>query len=155
MEAKKTRRADLQNRRVLFMEIGLLAALVVVVLAFRWGQSEKIVEKMVDPVAAVEEEVVLNTEQPPKQPEVKPQVNQVLSEFIDVVRNDTKITTDLTFDDFSEDIVIEVPVYEEEVVEDIPIYNAEEMPTFQGGGLNVFRDWVQGRLVYPRMAIDG
>lgn len=154
MEAKKTRRADLQNRRVLFMEIGLLAALVVVVLAFRWGQSEKIVEKMVDPVAAVEEEVVLNTEQPPKQPEVKPQVNQVLSEFIDVVRNDTKITTDLTFDDFSEDIVIEVPVYEEEVVEDIPIYNAEEMPTFQGGGLNVFRDWVQGRLVYPRMAIE-
>lgn len=154
MEAKKTRKADLQNRRVLFMEIGLVIALVLVVLAFTWGQTEKKVTQMTETVAAVEEEVVINTEQQEKQPEVRAQVNQVLSDFIDVVRNDTQITTEMTFDDFSEDVVIEVPVVEEEVVEDIPIYNAEEMPTFQGGDLNTFRTWVQSRLVYPRMAIE-
>jgi protein TonB len=155
MEAKKTRRADMQNRRALFIEIGLVIALAVVVLAFNWGQSEKKVEKMVDNVAAAEEEVIVNTEQEQRQPEVKPQVNQVLSEFIDVVRNETQITTEYTFDEFDENFVVEVPVFEEEKIEeDIPIYNAEEMPTFQGGGLNEFRNWVQGRLVYPRMAIE-
>ncbi len=154
MEAKKTRRADLQNRRVLFMEIGLVIALAVVVLAFRWGQTEKDVKPMTDNVAAVEEEVIVNTEQEERQPEVKPQVNQVLSEFIDVVRNETQITTEYSFDEFDEDFQVVVPVIEEEVVEDIPIYNAEEMPTFQGGSLNDFRNWVQGRLVYPRMAIE-
>jgi protein TonB len=154
MEAKKTRRADLQNRRVLFMEIGLVIALAVVVLAFRWGQTEKTVEKMVDNVAAVEEEVIVNTEQEQRQPEVKPQVNQVISDFIDVVRNETQITTEYRFDEFDEDIAIEIPVFEEEVVEDIPIYNAEEMPTFQGGDLGVFRNWVQERLVYPRIALE-
>ncbi len=154
MEAKKTHKADLQNRRVLFMEIGLVIALLAVVGAFMWGQSEKKVEAMIDNVAPIEEEVIVNTEQEQRQPEVRPQVNQVLSEFIDVVRNETQITTEYSFDEFSEDFVIEVPTFEEEVVEDIPIYNAEEMPTFQGGDINSFRAWVQGRLVYPRVAIE-
>ncbi len=105
--------------------------------------------------SAVEEEVIVNTEQEQRQPEVRPQVNQVLSEFIDVVRNETQITTEYSFDDFTEDFVVEVPVaVEEEIVEEVPIYNAEEMPTFQGGDLNVFRAWVQKQLVYPRMAIE-
>jgi protein TonB len=154
MEAKKTRRADLQNRRVLFLEIGLVAALFLVVSAFAWSQSEKKVVAMVDTVAAVEQEVVVNTEQEQRQPEVKPQINQVLSEFIDVVRNETTIDTEYTFDDFSEDFVVEVPTVQEEVIEDIPIFNAEEMPTFQGGTINDFRTWVQTRLQYPRMAIE-
>ena len=152
MEAKKTKRADLQNRRVLFMEIGLVVALAIVVGAFAWGQSEKVVVAMVDTVAAAEQEVIVNTEQQQKPPEVRVQPVQVLSDFINVVRNDTQITTDYSFDDFSEDFVVEVPVVQEEEVEDIPVYVAEEMPTFQGGDLNVFRNWVQSRLVYPRMA---
>jgi protein TonB len=155
MEAKKTRRADLQNRRMLFMEIGLVIALVLVVGAFHWGQAEKKVDAMVENVAPIEEELIVNTEQEQRQPEVRPQVNQVLSDIIDVVRNETQITTDFSFDEFSEDFVVEVPVaVEEEVVEEAPIYNAEEMPTFQGGGLDVFRNWVQEKLVYPRMASE-
>ncbi len=37
---------------------------------------------------------------------------------------------------------------------DIPIHNAEVMPTFDGGGLSHFRDWVQRQLVYPREALE-
>ena len=155
MEAKKTRRADLQNRRVLFMEIGLALALVAVIGAFSWGQSEKKVEAMVDTVAPVEEEVIVNTEQEQRQPEARPPVAQVLSDIIDVVRNETQITTEYSFDDFAEDFVVEVPVaVEEEVVEDIPILIAEEMPSFQGGDINAFRAWVQQRLQYPRIASE-
>jgi protein TonB len=137
------------------MEIGLVVALLAVVGAFSWGQTEKKVEAMVDTVAPVEEEVIVNTEQEQRQPEVRPQVNQVLSDIIDVVRNETQITTEYSFDEFTEDFVVEVPVaVEEEVIEDIPVFSAEEMPTFQGGDLNVFRNWVQDKLVYPRMAIE-
>ncbi|MDR2893850.1 MAG: energy transducer TonB [Alistipes sp.] len=156
MEAKKTRRADLQNRRVLFIEIGLVLALIGVVAAFSWGQTERVVETMTETAAPVAEEIIINTEQEQRQPEVRPQPNQVISDFIDVVRNETQITTEYNFTEFSEDFVIEVPtaVVEEEAAEDIPIFNAEEMPTFQGGDLTVFRNWVQGRLQYPRMAVE-
>jgi protein TonB len=136
------------------MEIGLFVALVAVVGAFAWGQSEKVIVAMTDNVAPVDEEVIVNTEQEQRQPEVKPQVNQVLSEFIEVVRNETKITTEYDFDDFSEDFQVEVPTVVEEVAEEIPIYNAEVMPSFNGGTINDFRSWVQERIVYPRMAIE-
>ena len=142
----------MQNRRVLFMEIGLVVALAAVVAAFWWGQEEKTVQDMVDTTAVVEQEVIINTEQEQKPPEVKPQVNQVFSDFLDVVKNDQQITTDYNFDEFSEDFVIEVPTVVEEEVEEMPIYNADEMPTFQGGDLMVFRSWVMGRIQYPRMA---
>jgi protein TonB len=139
---------------MLFLEIGLVIALAAVVGAFAWSQQERVVIAMTDTVAATEAEVIVNTEQEQKQPEVKPQVNQVLSEFIDVVRNETQITTEYNFDDVDVDFVVAVPDVVEEAVEDIPVYNAEEMPSFQGGDLNVFRNWVQSRLVYPRIAIE-
>lgn len=152
MQIKKTPRADLQNRRVLFTEIGLVVALVLVVGAFAWGQSEKVVEKIDMGVAPVEQEIMDVTRQDEKPPEVKAQPIQVLSDFINVVKNETQITTDFDFQDFSQDIVIEIPTVVEEEVEDIPVYVAEEMPSFQGGDLNTFRNWVQSRLVYPRVA---
>ena len=155
MEAKKTPRADLQNRRLLFMEIGIFIALVAVVGAFAWGQSEKKVDVLVDKVAPIDEDVIVNTEQEQRQPEVKPQINQVLSDLIEVVRDDAKITTEYSFDEFSEDFDIPAPVeVVEEVVEDIPIFQAEEMPTFQGGDIYTFRTWVQKQLNYPRMAVE-
>ncbi len=157
MEAKKTKRADLQNRRVLFIEIGLVCALAFVVGAFAWGQTKREVQDLVDTVAPVEVEVIINTEQEQRQPEVRPQMTQVISDFLEVVRNDTQITTDYSFDEFSEDFVIEVPVaaaVEEEIVEDIPLLVAEEMPTFQGGPIEGFRGWVQSRMSYPRIASE-
>ncbi len=152
MQIKKTPRADLQNRRVLFTEIGLVVALAVVVVAFAVGQSEKVVQQIDMKIGPVEQEIMDVTRQDEKPPEVKSQPIQVLSDFINVVKNETKITTDYTFDDFKDDFVIEVPTVVEEEVEDIPVYVAEEMPSFQGGDLNTFRNWVQSRLVYPRVA---
>ena len=152
MEIKKTRRADLQNRRVLFMEIGLVFALAVVVGAFAWGQTDKKVEIIDMGYTAEAEEIIIATVEEQKPPEVKVQTVQVLSDFINIVKNDQQITTEFVFDDFSDDFVIEIPTIVEEEVEEIPVFVAEEMPTFQGGDLNTFRNWVQTRLEYPRMA---
>ena len=137
------------------MEIGLFIALVAVVGAFAWGQTEKKVEALVDNIAPVEEEMIVNTEQEQRQPEMRPQVNQVLSDIIDVVRNETQITTDYSFDEFNEDIAIEVPVaVEEEVVEDIIHVSVEENPIPPGGDINAFRNWVTSQLKYPMIASE-
>jgi protein TonB len=152
MEIKKTPRADLQNRRMLFLEIGLVIALGVVVGAFAWGQRDKVVDKIDMKIAPVEQEIADITRQDEKPPEIKAQPIQVLSDFINVVKNETKITTEFDFADFTDDFVIEVPTTSEEEAEEIPVYVAEDMPKFQGGDLNSFRNWVQSRLVYPRIA---
>lgn len=152
METKKTPKADLQNRRVLFMEIGLAVALVAVVGAFAWGQTEKKIEAIDMQVAPIDEEIIIATTEDQKPPEVKVQTVQVLSDFINIVKNDQQISTEFDFNEFSDDFVIEVPTVVEEEVEEIPVFVAEEMPTFQGGDLNTFRNWVQSRLEYPRMA---
>lgn len=38
--------------------------------------------------------------------------------------------------------------------EDTPFVKVEKMPTFQGGDLNVFRNWVQSKIQYPKEAMD-
>ncbi len=133
------------------MEIGLVAAIAFVFTAFAIGQGEKTVEKIDMVIAPISEEIILSTqEQTP--PEVKTQTVQVLSDFINVVRNETQITTDFSFQEFGDDIVIDIPEVQEEAAEEIPVFVAEQMPKFQGGDLGAFRNWVQTRLVYPRMA---
>ena len=37
---------------------------------------------------------------------------------------------------------------------DMPYIKVEKMPTFMGGDLNVFRNWVQSKLQYPQEAMD-
>ena len=41
MEVKKSKKADLENRRGLFMEIGLIVALAAVIIMFSVSQREK------------------------------------------------------------------------------------------------------------------
>ena len=45
---------------------------------------------------------------------------------------------------------------EAKVVEDgdMPYVKVEKMPTFMGGDLNVFRNWVQSKIQYPKEAMD-
>ena len=38
--------------------------------------------------------------------------------------------------------------------EDTPFIKVEKMPTFQGGDLNKFRNWVQSKIQYPKEAMD-
>ncbi|MBP3564169.1 MAG: TonB family protein [Alistipes sp.] len=37
---------------------------------------------------------------------------------------------------------------------DMPYVKVEKMPTFMGGDLNVFRNWVQSKIQYPKEAMD-
>ena len=132
MEIKKSPKADLQNKRGLLLEIGLIIALGGVIAAFAWTPKEQKIEKLDLNIAPVEEEIM----------EIK------------VVTNDTKITTNVDFAEFEDDVEIvqQVAVEEEEIVEEQPFLVAETMPSFQGGSLNDFRNWVQSKVRYPAIA---
>ena len=59
MEVKKSPKADLNNRRFLFVEIGLVVALGVLLIGFEWTSKEKKEATLVaDTVEIIEEEII-------------------------------------------------------------------------------------------------
>ena len=58
MEIKKSPKADLQNKRGLLLEIGLIIALGGVIAAFAWTPKEQKIEKLDLNIAPVEEEIM-------------------------------------------------------------------------------------------------
>lgn len=157
MEIKKSPKADLKNKRGLLLEIGLVVSLLLVIAAFSYTPKEKRVEKIDLQTAIVEEQIVEITRQDQKPPEPPRKVEvKVIADLLQVVTNDTKITTDVDFTEFDEDVEVvqTVPVEEEVVEEDQPFLIAETMPSFQGGDLNTFRNWVQQNVKFPQIALE-
>lgn len=155
MEIKKSRKADLQNKRGLLLEIGLIVALLAVIVAFSYTPSEHRIDKVDLNYAPIDTEIVDVTIQDQKPPEMPKKVEMnVITDMLQVVTNDTKITTDVDFAEFDEstEIVQQVVVKEEEIVEEEIFVTAETMPSFMGGDLGVFRNWVQKQLNYPPIA---
>jgi protein TonB len=157
MQIKKSPKADLQNQKGLFLEIGLIISLLITIGAFLYAPKEYRIEQVDLNYGPIEEEITEITRNEQKPPEAPKKVEiKVFNDILDIVTNDSKITTEvMTFDEFEEGMEIEttvVEVEEEEIEEDQPFIKVEKMPTFRGGDLNQFRNWVQGRLRYPQIA---
>lgn len=156
MEIKKSPKVDLQNRKGLFLEIGLIISLLIVIAAFLYAPKEYRIEQVEMNYGPVEEEIteITRNEQKPPEPPKKIEI-KVYNDILDIVTNDTKVTTDFSFEEFEAGLEITTKVMEveeEEIEEDAPLLKAEKMPSFQGGDLNKFRNWVQGKLKYPKIA---
>ena len=158
MEIKKTPKADLENRRTLYTEIGLVVALLVVWGAFSYSTKEKAVASLGEDtqVVEVEDMVPITQETPPPPPEA-PKI-PVLSDQIDIVEDDIKV--DDNFMILEDDAILGVEIMDyveevkEEVVEEeaIPFQLVEEKPSFNGGDANEFSKWVNSKLQYPEIA---
>lgn len=155
MELKKSAKADLQNKRALFLEIGLAASLLIVFVAFAWSQKEKVVDIPDPEYAPVEEEAIEITRQDRRQQPIRQQI-QVLSDLINIVKDDTKITTEIKFDEFTEDaIIVEVSSNSiSDIVDfgDEVFTRVEEEPLFQGKSWETFPVWVMENIKYPENA---
>ncbi len=164
MELKKSPKADLENKRSYFLEIGIIVALAACIGMFSWSQKERVIEIVEQPVVAVETEMTEVTVQEDKRPPAPMKTQAVvLSDLLNVVRNDTKIeqTVNILDLDVTQDLAVDVSRYggtytggEEEVEEDVPVVIAEDMPTFQGGDVNAFARWCAKHIIYPPMAQD-
>ena len=156
MEIKKAPKVDLQNKRTLFMEIGLVTTLVLVIVMFSCSQQEKNISDFTKDQGPVETEMTDITIQDQKPPEPVKTTITVITDIINVVKDNTKIATNFDFAEFDNaEITIQKPQIKEEAVDnDEPFIIAEEMPKFMGGDLDKFRRWVQERLRYPTIAAE-
>lgn len=159
MEIKKSPKANLENKKVLFREIGLIVALLLVWGAFEWSTSDKL-DSGLDQTAAtiIEEETVpITQEEPPPPPE---QIKEpIMTEELEIVDDDVKVTTEFISSDDSQNQIeikpyVETTAKEEEEVDDdpIPYTIIQDKPKFQGGDANDFSRWVQSNFRYPEDA---
>ncbi len=158
MEIKKSEKANLENKKLLFVEIGLVISLLITYMAFEWTQKETNVSVLEDTTEVVlEEEIIPITQETPPPPPAAPKM-PVLSDQIDIVDDEIELEDDMFMnleDDASlgVEIMDYVDVVEEEVEEEaIPFQLVEEKPSFQGGDANQFSKWVNGKLNYPEIA---
>ena len=159
MEIKKSPKADLEKQKVLFLLVGLVIALGITGLAFSINSKPEAGEYKPPKRETTEMEQIDQTrqDQPETPPEQQKAQAQVVTDVLNIVSNDQKIETNIVFtddaDDFDDfDIVIEEK--EEEIEEEEIFVTVEEMPTFQGGGLPEFRNWVQSHVKYPQIALE-
>ncbi|MBO8485362.1 MAG: energy transducer TonB [Bacteroidetes bacterium] len=159
MEVKKSEKANLENKKLLFLELGLIISLAVVYFAFEWTTAEKQVAVLEETTQVVEvEDMVPITQETPPPPPSAPSI-PVLSDQIDIVDDEIQVDDDL-FMNLEDDASMGVEIMdyvenvEEEVVEEeaIPFQLVEEKPSFMGGDANAFSKWVNERLVYPEIA---
>ena len=158
MEVKKSEKASLGNKRLLFTEIGFFIALLIVYGAFEYSTKDKQNKALeADNVLVEEEEMIPITQETPPPPPETPQI-PVLSDNIDIVDDDLQVEDNiLNLEDEANlgvDIVDYVEQVEEEVIEEeaIPFQLVEEKPGFMGGDANAFSKWVNERLQYPEIA---
>ena len=158
MEIKKSEKANLENKKLLFVEIGLVVSLAITLFAFEWTSTETETAVLEDNTEVLIEEEMISTQmETPPPPPAAPKI-PVLSDQIDIVDDEIEIEDDM-FMNLEDDASLGVEIMdyvevEEEVVEEeaIPFQLVEEKPSFQGGDANQFSKWVNSRLVYPEIA---
>ena len=157
MEIKKTEKASLENKKLLFLEIGLIVSLLITFVAFEWKQAEINVSNLEDTTQIeAEEEIIPITQETPPPPPAEVKI-PILSDQIDIVDDNIELENNIINLEDDASLGVEIQDYievVEEVVEEeaIPFQLVEEKPSFMGGDANMFSKWVTERLVYPEIA---
>ena len=157
MEIKKTEKASLENKRLIFTELGLIAALLVVYAGLESSTPVREVTLLQDNTAILEEDDILavTLDTPPPAPEMP--ALPMLSDELEIVDNDINVDLDFqSLDDTDAPVDIVEYKYQEVIEEDvedevIQFINVEQKPMFQGGEANGFSKWVNAHLVYPEI----
>jgi protein TonB len=156
MEQKKTPKADLESKKPLFIEIGLVFTLGITLMAFEWKTYDLDVnDGMQRAVVAIEEDMIIQTDQntPPPPP---PPPAQITTE-IEIVTDDKEVAQDFDFNaEADEKTVVEeyvapsIVVEEEE--EEKQIFIIVEESAGYPGGEEGRQKFLQDNLRYPAIA---
>jgi len=160
MELKKSEGANLEKRKSMFLEIGLVVTLAITLVAFEWtkGENKKSDEDVVAEIQFEDEMMQITRREEPK-PEPKPELPKV-AETLDIVDDDVQIDDEFDFDmeatdDSQYDFTSMIGDDEEEIQEEEVFYIVEDMPTFNGGDpATEFRKYIAQNLRYPEIAAE-
>ena len=154
----KSEKANLETKRFIFREVGMIVALSLVLLAFSWKTYDKNTTELYQrQVIDIPEEIVPITEQkPPEPPKVQP---PAIVSTINIVENEVDVDENIVID-AEADQQTEIPEYippapvpaeeESEEVGEI-FYVVESMPEFPGGEEKIY-EYLARNLEYPRQA---
>jgi protein TonB len=153
MITKKSKKSNLENKKAIFFEIGMVLALSIALIAFEWSTTEspanapiagwdEIYEEDYNEVIRLEVEKIIMPPQPTYE--------------IVIVDDEVEIEEpDFDFDiDIDPDAIVIPPLTDEPPVDDdVPVYFAEEMPRYRNGERINFKRHMQQIVNYPEEAI--
>jgi periplasmic protein TonB len=155
MEIKKSPKADLESKKTVFMQIGLVVVLSLVLIAFEWTTMDVNINlSLQDQGEVVEEEIVpitLQEDIPPPPPPPPP----VISDVLNIVEDDVELDLDLEILDTEMDqntqIDFSAITFDDEVRDSEIFMIVEEMPEFPGGDAALQR-YLSTSIRYPVIA---
>lgn len=162
MEQKKNPKADLEKRKGLFLEIGLVVILAICLCAFsiRSYDKDDSSEGNQGPAEEVEQmDEILNTDvedtpPPPPPPPAEPELNM---EELTVVEDTKVIEQEVKIEEFEEvknTEITPVNIEEEKEEEEQPIFTVvEKDPEFPGGTEALYK-YLAENIKYPQLARD-
>ena len=155
MEEKKSPKANLENKKLMFIQIGMIISLLIAWMAFEHKSYDKreIDPSLLNREVVVDEEMVEITkqEEPKPQPvEVPKQTTQLEIVQDDVETEDIEINADVEQNEVIEEYVAP-EVVEEDVVEQEIFQIVEEMPSYPGGE-RALLEYVAKNIKYPQIA---
>jgi len=146
MEAKKNPEVNLERKRGLFLQIGLVVSLLLVLVAFEYKSYEKVAYNLGQlNLDDLEEEIIPITKQevnPPPPPPPPPEV-------IEIVEDEVEIENEIEIEDTESDEDEEIEIEEEDDEEFFMV--VENMPEFPGGDLGLMK-YIQKNVKYPPIA---
>lgn len=154
MDVKKSPKASLEDKKFLFVLMGLVMVLSLLYIGFEWTDREIKVYQADNTNLNAEEEIeVVQTAQelPPPPPPPAPEVVEVLN----VVENNVEVASVNinTEDDKNKEVVIapvaSAPIQEED--EQVVFQVVEKMPSFPGGDVALFK-FLGDNVKYPVIA---
>ena len=154
MQLKKSPKASLEDKKLVYVLMGLVLVLSICYVAFEWTEKEVTKYVVTEDVAWQDEELDIQQttqETPPPPPPPAPQEVEVLNVVEDDVEvEEIEINTE---DDKDVEVVIappvEAPVEEEE--EEVIFMVVESMPEFPGGPQTMMR-YIGENIKYPVIA---
>jgi len=157
MVTKKSKKANLENKRTLFLEIGMMLALALALMALETDQKEPSQNdyQFIQSGVNIEEEIVMRTDfkerkEPP--PEII-QTFEIKDNLSQLEEPDFNFNVDADENDTFDPDMIWQP--KEEPVEDTDVVLiADRMPLYNGCGLDCFHKFIQETVEYPLLAIE-
>lgn len=159
MEIKKTKKADLENKKSTWMLIGYVIILGIMFVAFEWSKRDVKVDlsgALSDLVIEEEFEIPI-TEQPEEVTPPPPPPQEQVVEELTIVENDAEVeeTTIASTEELGQQVEIKyvAPVEEEEEPEENVIFEVvEEQPEFPNGGMSGLMQYLSKNIKYPPIA---
>lgn len=156
MEQKKSPNASLEDKKLMFLLIGLVSVLMICYVALEWTEKEVAKYEVVNEELSFEDELEIDQTTQDEKPE--PPAPEVIQEdpVLNIVEDDVKTESiEITSEDTKEEVVIQAPVEieekEEEDDEKTIFIIVETMPEFPGGQQALFK-FLNENVKYPVIA---